>query len=134
MDMVELEQMRREWVEVTRKNGFREGITDLLAHQYSKKTHFIFELLQNAEDALATEVHFRVEGQQLVFSHNGKRLFSDKDVESITSIGKSTKQSDYTQIGKHGIGFKAVFAYTHTPALIPGISTLILKTSWYRVF
>jgi hypothetical protein len=120
MNMSELEQMRREWVDVTRKNGFREGITDLLAHQYSKKTHFIFELLQNAEDALATEIEFHVESQRLVFSHNGERLFSDENVESITSIGKSTKQADYTQIGKHGIGFKAVFAYTHTPRIHSG--------------
>ncbi|MCG2759365.1 MAG: hypothetical protein L6263_13180 [Desulfobacteraceae bacterium] len=120
MNMIELEQMRREWVDVTRKNGFREGITDLLAHQYSEKTHFIFELLQNAEDALATEVEFRVESQRLVFSHNGERLFSDENVEYITSIGKSTKQTDYTQIGKHGIGFKAVFAYTHIPRIHSG--------------
>jgi len=120
MNMIELEQMRREWVTVTRKNGFREGITDLLAHQYSKRTHFIFELLQNAEDAGATEVEFRVEDERLVFSHNGDRLFSDENVESITSIGKSTKQTDYTQIGKHGIGFKAVFAYTHTPRIHSG--------------
>lgn len=120
MNMTEMEKMRREWVDVTRKNDFREGITDLLAHQYSEKTHFIFELLQNAEDAFATEVEFRVESQRLVFSHNGERLFSDKHVESITSIGKSTKQTDYTQIGKHGIGFKAVFAYTHTPRIHSG--------------
>ncbi len=120
MNMTKLEEMRREWVDVTRKNGFREGITDLLAHQYSKKTHFIFELLQNAEDASATEVEFRVESQRLVFSHNGERLFSDKNVESITSIGKSTKLTNYTQIGKHGIGFKAVFAYTHTPRIHSG--------------
>ena len=120
MDMIELEKMRREWVDVTRKNGFREGITDLLAHQYSEKTHFIFELLQNAEDAGATEVEFRVESHRLVFSHNGDRLFSGPDVESITSIGKSTKLTNYTQIGKHGIGFKAVFAYTHRPRIHSG--------------
>ncbi|MDA3808485.1 MAG: hypothetical protein PF440_11315 [Thiomicrorhabdus sp.] len=118
--MIELEKIRREWVNATRKNGFREGISDLLAHQYSKKTHFIFELLQNAEDAFATEVEFRVENQRLVFSHNGKSLFSDKDVESITSIGKSTKLTNFTQIGKHGIGFKAVLAYTHTPHIHSG--------------
>lgn len=120
MNMIELTQMRREWVDVTRKNGFREGITDLLAHQYSNKTHFLFELLQNAEDAGATEVEFRVESRRLVFSHNGDRLFSDENVESITNIGKSTKQTDYTQIGKHGIGFKAVFAYTHIPRIHSG--------------
>jgi hypothetical protein len=120
VSMSELETMRREWVQVTRKNGFQDGITDLLAHQYSKKTHFIFELLQNAEDAAASEVEFHVENERLVFSHNGDRLFTDENVESITSIGRSTKQTDYTQIGKHGIGFKAVFAYTHTPRIHSG--------------
>ena len=88
--------MRREWVEVTRKNGFREGITDLLAHQYSEKTHFIFELLQNAEDAKASEVKFLVENERLVFSHNGELLFTDENVKSITSIGQSSKRTDYT--------------------------------------
>lgn len=116
----ELEQMRREWVEVTRKNGFRDGITDLLAHQYSEKTHFIFELLQNAEDAKASEVEFLVENERLVFSHNGELLFTDENVKSITSIGQSSKRTDYTQIGKHGIGFKSVFAYTHTPRIHSG--------------
>ncbi len=120
MNIIELGKIRREWVDVTRKNGFQEGIADLLAHQYSEKTHFIFELLQNAEDAGATEVEFRVESQRLIFSHNGVSLFSDKDVDSITSIGKSTKLTNYTQIGKHGIGFKAVFAYTHTPRIHSG--------------
>ncbi|MDP1610741.1 MAG: hypothetical protein Q8M11_06760 [Sulfuritalea sp.] len=120
VSLKELEKMRREWVEVTRKNGFREGITDLLAHQYSKKTHFIFELLQNAEDAGASKVEFQVENERLIFSHNGDRLFSDENVESISSIGRSTKQTDYTQIGKHGIGFKAVFAYTHAPRIHSG--------------
>lgn len=111
--MAALEQKRRKWVEATRENGFREGIADLLAHQYSRKTHFIFELLQNAEDARATAVEFCVGSDWLVFSHNGERLFSEDNIERITGIGQSDKQGDYTQIGKHGIGFKAVFAYTH---------------------
>jgi len=118
--MAALEQKRRKWVEATRENGFREGIADLLAHQYSRKTHFIFELLQNAEDARATAVEFCVGSDWLVFSHNGERLFSEDNIERITGIGQSDKQGDYTQIGKHGIGFKAVFAYTHAPRIHSG--------------
>lgn len=114
----ELTTMRQEWVEVTRKNGFREGIADLLAHQYSKKTHFIFELLQNADDAEAEEAAFRLEDDKLVFTHNGKKLFNAENIESITSIGKSAKE--FTDIGKHGIGFKSVFAFTHTPRIHSG--------------
>jgi hypothetical protein len=41
-------------------------------------------------------------------------------VESITSIGNSTKRDDITQIGKFGVGFKAVFSYTNTPAVHSG--------------
>jgi hypothetical protein len=114
----DLVRNREAWVEATKRNGFATGIADLLAHQYSKKTHFIFELLQNAEDAGAGEVFFDLTLEALRFSHNGTRLFSPADVESITSIGSSTK--DYTKIGKHGIGFKAVFAFTHRPRVHSG--------------
>jgi hypothetical protein len=116
----DLERKRRKWIKVTRENGFREGIADLLAHQYSRKTHFIFELLQNAEDAEATEAHFTLLPDRLLFSHNGTRLFSAENIDRITSIGRSDKASDFTKIGKHGIGFKAVFAYTHAPRVHSG--------------
>jgi hypothetical protein len=116
--LAELQSRRMEWVASTRTNGFQDGINDLLAHQYSEKTHFIFELLQNAEDAEATEVKFTLHPERLEFSHNGRRLFQFENVESITSIGRSTK--DHTKIGKHGIGFKAVFAITHLPRVYSG--------------
>lgn len=118
--MKKLEQEHREWVRMTRQIGFREGIIDLLAHQYPEKTHFIFELLQNADDAKASEVKFYLEEERLIFSHNGKDLFSDEHVEKIVDIGRSSKREDYTKIGKHGIGFKAVFAYTHMPRIHSG--------------
>lgn len=116
--LTELQRRRLEWVTSTRANGFQDGINDLLAHQYTEKTHFIFELLQNAEDAEATQVKFTLYPERLEFSHNGRRLFQFENVESITSIGRSTK--DHTKIGKHGIGFKAVFAITHLPRVHSG--------------
>ncbi|MBU1399330.1 MAG: hypothetical protein KKH85_10655, partial [Proteobacteria bacterium] len=54
------------------------------------------------------------------FEHNGDRLFSIDDVDAITSIGVSTKGDDPTSIGKFGVGFKAVFAYTTTPIIESG--------------
>jgi len=116
----ELAKSRRDWYEISKKNGFVEGIERLLTKLYPDKAHFIFELLQNAEDAFATRVEFRLEADSLVFIHNGRRLFNLRDVESITSIADSTKRDDGTSIGKFGIGFKAVFAYTETPMIHSG--------------
>ena len=114
----ELAAKRQKWVDSSRENDFRDGIADLLVHQYSTKAHFIFELLQNADDAEAEEAVLILEEDKLVFTHDGKKLFNDDNVESITSIGKSTKE--FTDIGKHGIGFKSVFAFTHAPRIHSG--------------
>ena len=115
-----LSKDKRAFVDAGRKTGDWAGVIDLLAHQNSDKTHFIFELLQNADDTHATSVTFSLYDDRLEFSHNGIRLFDYSDIESIVSIGRSTKKSNYTKIGKHGIGFKAVFAYTHRPKIFSG--------------
>ena len=122
MNLKELRQNRLEWVEASRNNkGFEDGIKRLLTDDlYPDNAHFIYELLQNAEDARATEVRFILKEDSVEFEHNGDRLFSFADVESITSIGDSTKREDPTNIGKFGIGFKAVFAYTATPEIASG--------------
>jgi len=91
-------------------SGIRKIVEDL----YPDRAHFIYELLQNAEDAGATEAMFILEADRLIFEHNG-RPFNDKDVEGITNIGKGTKGEQEDQIGRFGIGFKAVFAYSDTP-------------------
>ncbi len=111
---------RSEWVEANRKNNFDEGLNNLLSDLYPDDAHFIFELLQNAEDALASKVRFHLVDDLLVFSHNGSRLFNNDDVDGITGIGISDKKEDVTQIGKFGVGFKSVFAYTTSPRVFSG--------------
>lgn len=123
----ELLSKRKRWVDANRENKFEEGIYRLLADLYPDKAHFIFELLQNAEDAGATIVKFDLKKDRLIVSHDGKRLFNYKDVESITSIGGSTKKDDINQIGKFGIGFKAVFSYTETPQIYSGRFSFQIK-------
>lgn len=49
------------------------GLKDLLSQFYPDKNHFIYELLQNAEDAGATSVRFKVLPEKLTFIHNGTR-------------------------------------------------------------
>ncbi|NLX98634.1 MAG: hypothetical protein GXY83_20945 [Rhodopirellula sp.] len=84
---------------------------------YPDQAHFVFELLQNAEDAGASEAKFALVEDGCWFEHNGRRSFSESDVRAITGIDSSTKKQAADQIGKFGIGFKSVFVYTMTPTI-----------------
>jgi hypothetical protein len=90
---------------------------DIFEDFYPDQAHFIFELLQNAEDAEATEAVFLLTRTSCIFEHNGKRAFTESDVKAITGIHNSTKNNAPDQIGKFGIGFKSVFVYTITPII-----------------
>jgi len=116
----QLSDKRKKWVEANRENRFEDGIKRLLTDLYPDNAHFIYELLQNAEDARASVVRFILNDDSVEFEHNGDRLFSIEDVDAITSIGVSTKGDDPTSIGKFGVGFKAVFAYTTIPKIESG--------------
>ena len=97
------------------KRGAWGGWYKVLTELYPDKAHFLFELLQNAEDADATRVKFELEDSSLVFKHNGTREFSESDIDSITNIGDSNKTVN--KIGKFGVGFKSVFSYTESPKI-----------------
>ena len=120
MTINQLSEMRKNGLRALIENGWFEGFKRLLTDLYPDNAHFIYELLQNAEDARASKVHFVLNADKLEFEHNGDKLFEIEDVESITNIGSSTKTDDPTNIGKFGIGFKAVFAYTNTPEIESG--------------
>jgi hypothetical protein len=90
---------------------------DIFEDFYPDQAHFVFELLQNAEDARATEAAFILSRDGCMFEHNGTRAFTEPDVRAITGIHNSTKSGATDQIGKFGIGFKSVFVYTLTPVV-----------------
>ena len=116
----ELEQKRRSLVNELKEQNMFEGIKNTLTKLYTSSGHFIFELLQNAEDVFATSVNFKLESDKLIFEHNGTRQFDINDIDSITSIGDSTKEDNGNSIGKFGIGFKSVFEYTASPEIHSG--------------
>lgn len=108
------------------------GLFRSVIDKYPESAHFVYELLQNADDANATEVSITLRDDSLLFKHNGTKRFNvtpvdddeTGDINSITGIGNSTKKDkhnsiDDTQnkIGKFGVGFKAVFQYTDTPEI-----------------
>lgn len=104
------------------------GVKNSVVEKYSDQAHFIYELLQNADDAKATSARFVLHKDKLIFVHNGTRGFSISnpateagdsandalgDINAITSIANSNKRE--ALIGKFGVGFKSVFQYTSTP-------------------
>jgi hypothetical protein len=99
--------------------GWDTAVLDLLGHLYSERTHFIFELIQNAEDAGATALAFELFDDRLEVRHDG-RPFTEADVRGVSGVGQSAKSGDLTTIGQFGIGFKSVYAYTKTPRVHSG--------------
>lgn len=101
-----------EWKALTREPQKYEA---LLAGHYSDSNHFVYELLQNAEDARATRVVIEYYEDKLIFYHNGKP-FDEKDVKGVSSMLMGMKdKNDASTIGKFGMGFKSVFKYTYQP-------------------
>ncbi len=84
---------------------------------YSDKTHFIYELIQNADDSNSQHLELQLDSNALYVWNDGSQ-FKEKDVRSICSLGSSNK--DLTHIGTFGIGFKAVYNYTDLPEIYSG--------------
>jgi len=121
-----------------------EKIGDFLARKlYSDRTHFIYELLQNAEDAFeraniqGIKARFKVEfylfNDRLEVRHNGIP-FDVNDVKGVCSILEGTKSEDSTQIGKFGIGFKSVYAFTKSPQIFSDDKTFQIDKYVQPVF
>ena len=97
----------------------------VLVDRYDTNAHFIFEILQNAEDALkrrddwngSREVLFELTPTSLRIVHCGNP-FTLKDVKGVCGVGETTK--DLTDIGRFGIGFKSVYSITERPEVHSG--------------
>jgi len=89
----------------------------IMGDLYTETERFVFELLQNADDqpenGKLVNVKLKTLDENLLFLHTGKP-FSEDDVESISSIGDSTKKKDTEKTGYKGIGFKSVFSDADT--------------------
>lgn len=90
------------------KNGMLRRALERIIQLYTDRSHFIYELLQNAEDAGASKIKFLQYPERLVVLHDG-HPFSMKNLQGLCDIGKSDKLDDLNQIGEFGVGFKSVF-------------------------
>lgn len=106
-----------------------EKILRIIINQYNDRTHFIYEILQNAEDAGATRIQFHLEKEKLVIKHDG-RPFNEKDIEGVCGIANGTKE-DGTRIGHFGIGFKSVYCYTEHPYIYSGEYHFVIQNQLF---
>lgn len=126
-DIYELEQECIRLTTDLKKRGMYKGFKDTLTKLYTKSGHFVFELIQNAEDCDAEEIIFELIKDKLIFKHDGNKLFTLANVDAITNVGNSTKNEEGNSIGKFGVGFKSVFEYTNTPEVHSGEYHFIIK-------
>jgi len=117
--------------------GQREPLTNRIKRilsGYPCDKEILKELLQNADDAGATEIHFvkdtRQHGTERVFDQSWKPLqgpalcvynnrpFTDADLRGIQMLGQGSKVFDPNKTGQYGVGFNCVYHLTDVPSFL----------------
>ena len=98
------------------KDGMLRRALERIIQLYTDKSHFVYELLQNAEDAEAKSIRFIQHANCLEVLHDGKP-FTSANLQGLCDIGKSDKVDNLNQIGEFGVGFKSVFGICDTVRL-----------------
>ncbi|KAI3706216.1 hypothetical protein L6452_23812 [Arctium lappa] len=89
---------------------------------YSQDSHFLLELVQNADDNVYPRnveptLTFILQEKSIVVLNN-EHGFSAENIRALCDVGNSTKKaSGAGYIGKKGIGFKSVFRVTDAPEI-----------------
>ncbi len=81
---------------------------------YSEKTHFILELIQNADDCTSKTLEFYLSKNDLMAVNDGD-VFTETDIKDLSDFGESHKGPEH--IGFFGIGFKSVFLISNRPEI-----------------
>ena len=114
--------------------GQKEKLTNRLQRllqAYPCEKEILKELLQNADDAEATEICFikdpRRHPDERVFEDSWKPLqgpalcvynnkpFTEVDIKGIQNLGEGSKGDDPNKTGQYGVGFNAVYHLTDVP-------------------
>ncbi|KAL0973286.1 hypothetical protein UPYG_G00201440 [Umbra pygmaea] len=112
-----------------------EFLKDIL-RRYPEGGQILKELIQNAEDAGATEVKFMYDeteyGVESLWSHDmaqyqgtalyvyNDAVFTTEDWNGIQEIARSRKREDPLKVGRFGIGFNSVYHITDVPSIFSG--------------
>ena len=125
--------------EVFEDAGQHEPLTTRLSNilkEYKDGLTIIKEMIQNADDAEATEVNILYDARshttdRLLFNgmadshgpalvvHNNS-TFTEEDFANITKLAGATKKDKPLKIGKFGVGFCSVYHITDIPSFVSG--------------
>ena len=107
------------------RDSLNNAIQHLAGSLYSRNPHFIFELIQNAEDNTykntTPSLSIRLtqidltgteESDGALIIENNETGFTSENVDAICKVGETTKTKAQGYIGEKGIGFKSVFLVT----------------------
>ncbi|XP_037534063.1 sacsin [Nematolebias whitei] len=117
--------------------GQKEKLTSRIKsilNAYPSEKEMLKELLQNADDAKATEIYFVFDSR----THPSDRIFDEKwipmqgpalcvynnqpftedDIRGIQNLGRGTKEANPGKTGQYGIGFNSVYHITDCPSFI----------------
>ncbi|KAM4107751.1 hypothetical protein ACJW30_04G168900 [Castanea mollissima] len=132
---VHIEEIRRKKFSIGGEQNpltedLHQAVKNLSAELYAKDVHFLMELIQNAEDNAYLEgvdpsLEFVITSEDITATgapatlliFNNEKGFSSKNIDSICSVGRSTKKGNRKlgYIGEKGIGFKSVFLVSSQP-------------------
>ena len=119
--------------------GQHESLTTRLKHiidAYADGPGILYELIQNADDAGATEVALCLDttpygtsslmgprmaawqGPSLLCFNDS--VFSASDLHNISRIGQDSKLASAATTGRFGLGFNAVYHFTDVPSFVSG--------------
>ncbi len=129
--------------------GQHEELTDrlsILLNGYKDGLTIFKEIIQNADDAKATQVKFLYDKRQNLEWRNPTKLidsnyagaqgqalfvyndsvFTDQDFTNLCRLGASTKKELKDKIGKFGLGFNSVYNLTDCPSILSRNKLVIL--------
>ncbi|XP_038718957.1 sacsin isoform X2 [Tripterygium wilfordii] len=132
--------------------GQHEALTTRLKHileMYADGPGILFELVQNAEDAGASEVIFLLDktqyGTSSVLSPEmadwqgpalycfNDSVFSSQDLYAISRIGQESKLEKPFAIGRFGLGFNCVYHFTDIPTFVSGENIVMFDPHAYNL-
>ncbi|GAU26215.1 hypothetical protein TSUD_354370 [Trifolium subterraneum] len=131
-----IEEIRRKKFSIGGKRAnpltedLHQAVKNLSAELYTTDVHFLMELIQNAEDnqyviGVRPTLEFIITSKDITATgapatlliFNNEKGFSRENIESLCSVGRSTKKGNRSSgyIGEKGIGFKSVFLISDQP-------------------